>query len=40
MKLNVMGLVVALAMTLAAIYVYNRFIAEEGKSVADIGKGA
>ena len=34
---NVMGFAVAGLVTLAAIYVYNRFVAKKGKSVANLG---
>ncbi len=42
MRLNVMGIVVAGLMTLAAIYFYNRFIADatKGESIATLGKPA
>lgn len=35
---GIMGLVVVALSVLATIYVYNRFIAKDGKTVADLGR--
>lgn len=37
---NIGGLILVFIMVLAAVYVYNSFIAEKGKTIADLGRKA
>lgn len=40
MKVGLGGIVSAAVVVLLVIYVYNSFIAEKGKTIADLGKKA